>query len=341
MSHTQDRRLAVLCAIVEDYVSTREPVGSKAVTERHHLGVSPATVRNDMAILEEAGLLVQPHTSAGRIPTDAGYRAFVDSLDEIKPLSAPERAAFQKTLMEAVDLDDVIARAARLLSHLTNQVAVLQYPSLRQSNLRHIELVALRPRLFMLVLITNTGRVEQRTVKSADEIGEDDLHLISAALNSCLTGVPISRLRARRDLVAEKLEFRLRAATGEFTDTIVEVLEAESEERVVVSGTGNLSRYDVDFSASISPVLDALEEQIVLLKLMAFREKGVSVRIGSENSSTELSETSLVTAGYSNGADGEVARVGVIGPTRMNYPAAMSGVLAISQYLTEILQSHR
>ena len=139
----EERKLAVLRAIVQDYVSTQEPVGSKSLVERYQLGVSPATVRNDMAALEEEGLIAQPHTSAGRIPTDKGYRVFVDRLSAIKPLSTAERRAITTLLEGAVDLDDVVARSVRLLAQLTRQVAIVQYPTLSRSTVRHVEMVTL------------------------------------------------------------------------------------------------------------------------------------------------------------------------------------------------------
>ena len=160
-----DRKLDVLRAIVEDYVATEEPVGSKALVERHGLGVSPATVRNDMAALEDEGYIHQPHTSAGRVPTDKGYRLFVDKLATLKPMSAAERRAIATLLDGAVDLDDVVQRSVRLLSQLTRQVAIVQYPSLSRSTVRHIELVSLTPTRVMLILILSTGRVEQRLVE--------------------------------------------------------------------------------------------------------------------------------------------------------------------------------
>jgi heat-inducible transcriptional repressor len=160
-----DRKLEVLRAIVEDFVSTTEPVGSKALAERHSLGVSPATVRNDMAALEEEGYITHPHTSAGRIPTDKGYRLFVDQLSTVKPLSPAERRAIQSFLEGAVDLDDVVRRSVRLLAQLTRQVAVVQYPSLSRSAVRHLEIVHLAPHRLLLVLITDTGRVEQRLLE--------------------------------------------------------------------------------------------------------------------------------------------------------------------------------
>ena len=135
------RRLEILRAIVDEYVATQEPVGSKALAENHNLGVSPATIRNEMAVLEEEGLITQPHTSAGRIPTDLGYRMFVDQLSTVKPLSAPERRAIETFLEGALDLDDVVMRTVKLLADVTKQVAVVQYPSLVKSRVRHVELV--------------------------------------------------------------------------------------------------------------------------------------------------------------------------------------------------------
>ena len=132
-----DRKLDVLRAIVEDFVSTNEPVGSKSLVEKHHLGVSPATIRNDMAALEEDGYIAQPHTSAGRVPTDKGYRLFVDRLSSVKPLSPAEKRAIAAFLEGSLDLDDVVMRTVRLLAQVTRQVAVVQYPSLTRSAVRH------------------------------------------------------------------------------------------------------------------------------------------------------------------------------------------------------------
>ena len=161
----EDRKLAVLRAIVEDYIQTNEPVGSKALADRHKLGVSSATIRNDMAALEEEGLISAPHTSAGRIPTDAGYRVFVDKLNTIKPLSPGERKAIQTFLDQAVDLDDVMGRTVRLLAQLTKQVALVQYPSLGRSSIRHIELVNAGEFRLLLIVIADTGRIEQRVIE--------------------------------------------------------------------------------------------------------------------------------------------------------------------------------
>src|SRR5262245_59772030 len=188
----EERRLAVLRAIVEDYVATEEPVGSKTLVERHGLGVSPATVRNDMAALEDEGYITQPHTSAGRVPTDKGYRLFVDRLTTVKPMSAAEKRAIASLLDGAVDLDDVVQRSVRLLAQLTRQVAVVQYPTLSRSTVRHVELVALAANRLLVVLILSTGRVEQRLVELADDLPDDALVDLRRRVNVAAVGSVIS-----------------------------------------------------------------------------------------------------------------------------------------------------
>src|SRR5947207_7122289 len=183
-----DRKLEVLRAIVEDYVETQEPVGSKALVERHQLGVSPATVRNDMAVLEEEGYIHQPHTSAGRVPTDRGYRLFVDKLSRVKPLTPAERRAIERFLLGAVDLDDVVHRTVRLLAQLTRQVAVVQYPVLSRSTVRHLELVPISTTRLMVVMIAENGRVDQRIVELPGPVPADDVTELRRLINDKLVG---------------------------------------------------------------------------------------------------------------------------------------------------------
>ncbi|EFW26208.1 heat-inducible transcriptional repressor HrcA, partial [Actinomyces sp. oral taxon 171] len=192
-----DRRLKVLSAIVTDYVRTREPVGSKALVERYRLGVSPATIRNDMAALEDEGYIHQPHTSAGRVPTQKGYRLFVDEVARVKPLSAPERAAITALLSGAVDLEQVVARTVRALAQLTGQLAVVEYPSLRYAALQHLELVALGPERILLVIITDTGRVDQRTVTLRSRGSLSSHHDGGFDITDVVDPLVLERLRTR------------------------------------------------------------------------------------------------------------------------------------------------
>ncbi|PZG33730.1 heat-inducible transcriptional repressor HrcA [Spongiactinospora gelatinilytica] len=331
-----DRKLAVLRAIVEDYVSTNEPVGSKALTERHNLGVSPATVRNDMAALEELGYITQPHTSAGRVPTDKGYRLFVDRLSQVKPLSAAERRAIETFLAGAVDLDDVVTRTVRLLAQLTRQVAVVQYPALSHSTVRHIELVPLTERRVMMVLITNTGRVEQRVIELPDVIDDSRIAHMRAVLNACLDGCGLAQVPDTVADLPDRVPVEDRSSMVTILSVLLETLVERHDERLVIAGAANLAA--ADFTIGLREVLEALEEQVVLIRLLGETTdtSAITVRIGSENPYTGLRGTSIVAAGYGSG-DKQLARLGVLGPTRMDYPVTIGAVRAVARYVSQIL----
>lgn len=336
--NADQRRIEILRAIVADYVSTNEPVGSKALVDRHNLGVSSATVRNDMAALEEEGLIVQPHTSAGRIPTDAGYRLFVDRLHEIKPLTTAERRAIQAFLEGALDLDDVMRRSVRLLAQLTQQVAVVQYPTLARSTVRHVEVVTITPARLMLVLITDTGRVDQRMVDLGDVIGDDDVSRLRGVLNHAMTEKRLADASAAVAELPEQSPPELRDTMTRVSSVLIESLVEHPEERMVLGGTPNLTRNVADFPNSLRQVMEALEEQVVVLKLLAASRDAstVTVRIGMENEAEEMQTTSVVSTGY--GTHGMVlGGMGVVGPTRMDYPGTMAAVRAVAAYVGEIL----
>ncbi len=338
---SQERRLAVLGAIVHDYVHSSEPVGSKALLERHQFGVSAATIRNDMAALEEDGLIVAPHTSAGRVPTDAGYRLFVDRLSQIKPMSRAEQAAIAEFLGGAVDLDDVVDRTVRLLAGLTRTVAVMQYPSLTRSSVRHIELVPLGGTRLMLVLITTTGRVEQRVLDLGVDVEGDGEFVtrLRAGLNSGADGHTLAEAASGLRDLGEQFRPEERDAVRRVVTTLAEVLIEEREERVVLAGTGNLARLPGDFPRSLEPVLDALEQHVVLLKLLSTAAAGgehIAVRIGHENPYADLQSTSMVTTSYGTGGQ-IVGGLGIVGPTRMDYGASMAAVRTVAAYVSALL----
>ena len=336
----EERRLAVLRAIVEDYVATEEPVGSKALVERHRLGVSPATVRNDMAALEDEGYITQPHTSAGRVPTDKGYRLFVDRLTTVKPMSAAEKRAVSTFLDGAVDLDDVVQRSVRVLSQLTRQVAVVQYPTLSRSTVRHVELVALAPRRLLAVLILSTGRVEQRLVELGADLDDDALADLRVRVNTVVTGAVIAdAVTALRTRAAEPPRRTIAPYVGPVVEALADAMsDHRSDERIAVGGAANLARYGDSFDSAVRPLLEALEEHVVLLKLLGEATSGgmVTVRIGHEGPYEQLSATSVVATGYGP-QDDALATLGVVGPTRMDYPGTMTAVRAVARYVSRIL----
>jgi heat-inducible transcriptional repressor len=335
--NAEERRFAVLRAIVADFVRTEEPVGSKMIVDRHNLGVSSATVRNDMAVLEDEGLIAQPHTSAGRVPTDKGYRHFVNRLTQVKPLSAAERRAVEAFLDGAVDLDDVLRRSVRLLAQLTRQVAVVQYPTLTRSTVRHLELVALTPARLMLVLITDSGRVDQRVVDLGEVLSDADVAGLRSLLNGALVGCPLAAASAAVADLPVTVAGELRGVVTTLSTVLIETLVEHPEERLVLGGTANLTRNAADFPGTLRQVLEALEEQVVVLKLLAAAQDPgtVTVRIGEENEAEEMRATSVVSIGY--GLSTVLGGMGVVGPTRMDYPGTIAAVHAVARYVGEIL----
>ncbi len=329
----ESRQLEILRAIVEEYVATEEPVGSKSIAERHKLGVSAATIRNEMAVLEEEGFITQPHTSAGRIPTDKGYRLFVDRIATVKPLSSPERRAIETFLAGANDLDDVIMRTVRLLAQVTKQVAVVQYPSLTRSRVKHIELVLLTPTRLMMVLITNTGRVEQRVLELPYEMNEALMTDLRLKLNNAVTGRTMSDVATQLETILASYSPRERTSVALIISNLIEMAIEKPEERVVIAGTANIARSTNESNDEIRGILEALEEQVVLLRLLSDASESMNVRIGNEQSEKGLKTTSLVSMSYGSA----LGALGVIGPTRMDYSSSMSAVNAVARYVGRFL----
>ena len=330
------RRMQVLQAIVEDYVASREPVGSKALVERHSLGVSSATVRNDMADLEDEGLIAAPHTSSGRIPTDKGYRYFVDRISEVRPLSGAERRAVRTLLDNSDDMDEIMAGTVQVLSQLTRQVAVIQYPQLDSSVIRRVEFVLLSEQRLLAVMILSTGRVDQRVVYLNEPIDQPALDVLAQVFMTYLDNVSPYYLQQALQEMEAVIPHEHQGLAASLGNALQLLAEAGHQDRILLAGTANLARSPQDFSHSIGPILEALEEQVVLLKLLTEMEQdahGLSVRIGDENFGS-LGDTSVVAAGY---GPGDAAKIGVVGPTRMDYPSTMSAVRAIARYLSRIL----
>ena len=340
-----ERSLAVLHAIVGDFVASNEPVGSKSIVERHSFGVSAATIRNDMALLEEDELIAQPHTSSGRVPTDKGYRLYVDTLAKIRPLSAAQRSAIERFLGESSDLDDVMARTVRLLAQLTNQVAVVQYPSLRSTAVRHIDLVALGESRVLSVLILGTGVVEQQTASlPAAQVTEAWVSGLRERIAGAVVGRDVdTAVAAIADLAATADEW---AGSGEpelihrVLGVVSEQLRANRSDRIAVAGAANLTRPG-EFTGSLPTMLAAIEEQVTLLRLfdeLVQDEREIAASIGRENEPYGLSDAAVIATSYERGGD---SRLGVLGPMRMDYAGNISTVRAVARYLNKLLGEDR
>ncbi|MFM1779367.1 MAG: heat-inducible transcriptional repressor HrcA [Actinomycetota bacterium] len=336
-----ERPLEVLRAIVQDFVSSNQPVGSKSLLERHPLGVSAATIRNDMALLEDEQLITAPHTSSGRIPTEKGYRLFVDRLAEVKPLSGAEKVAIESFLESANDLDETVEKTARALSNLTNALAVVQYPSLGKSAVRHVELIRISELRILLMLILDSGRIQQLMIESKAEIEEELLQELRGRLNGMLAGLHLSEVKAKLSQIEEEFAPDRRVFVSEVIRSLLSLVDENRQEKIVLSGASNLVRHDADFSGELSKVLELIEEQVVLLKLideLHADQHGVGLRIGSELGLDGVENASLLVTGYENRGT-EVARLGVLGPTRMDYSSNISAVRAVARYLSKILET--
>jgi heat-inducible transcriptional repressor len=332
-----DRKLDILRAIVTDYVSSQEPVGSRALVERHNLGVSPATVRNDMAVLEEEGYITQPHTSAGRIPTDKGYRLFVDRLGAVKPLTIAERRAIQTFMAGAVDVDDVVRRTVRLLAQITQQVAIVQYPVLSSATVRLVEVLILNPGRGLVILVNSAGRVDQRPIDFG-AVTDGQLADLRGRLNAAVVGLSTSAAVDKLSIMLDDLPPELQAPGAAVIACLLDLITADPSTRVVVGGVPNLTRFGDQFETTVKPVLEALEEQVVLLRLLgeAGGASDVTVRIGHENPYEPLQSTSVVASAYVSGDD-LLASMGIVGPTRMDYPSTISSVRAVARYVGRFL----
>lgn len=334
------RSLEVLRVIVSDYVASREPVGSKTIAQRHSFGVSSATIRNDMAQLEEAELIEAPHTSSGRVPTDKGYRVFVDHLAERRSMTTAQRRAIHSFLAGAGDLDEMLERSVRTLARLTGSVAIARYPSLDQASIRHLEFVRLGERRILTVLVTDSGRVEQRIGEARAPVSDDLLTIIRDRLGERILGRTVPEAIGSLRDVSDAIPPADAELLAPIVANLIEQLAASRQERVIVAGAANLARSEADFPSSILPVLEAIEEQVVMLRLLSELEgDGAEVRIGREHTQTGLVETSVLSAGYQ--ADGAASRLGVLGPTRMDYSGNMAAVRAVARYLSRALDEGR
>jgi len=333
-----ERGLQVLRAIVKDYVETHEPVGSRSIVDRYSFGVSAATIRNDMALLEDEELITAPHTSSGRVPTDKGYRVFVDHLAQLRPLSVAQRTAIESFLTAPTDLDDLMVRTVRVLTQLTGQVALAQYPSFARAHITHLELVALAPNRMLIVLVTDAGGVSQRLTPLPVDVDDADTALLRARLSALITGQAVSDAAERLQNLIAGDEQPKDTALRTIAAVVTEELGEFRQERLVMAGAATLARREQDFRGSIHPILEAIEEQVTLLRLMGEMvtdEHGLGASIGTENEPFGLGEASIVASNYA--APSGTARVGVMGPTRMDYPSNLAAARAVARYLSRML----
>ena len=318
------RKKQILKAIIGDYIRTAEPVGSKALTEGHELPFSSATIRNEMSELEEMGYLEKPHTSAGRIPSPQGYRLYVDELME-KPgeTADDDGAALQQTVLAKVrELDHLVQEAGRLLTSLTNYASVAITPALAQISIRQFEIIAVDKMNFVIVVVTDSGTVKNKMVRTVSEVTKDEAELLTYVLNQTLTGLPLSNITAERfDIVRRAAG--LTALLAPVAEYIAELIAELSDQKVYLDGTSDGASKLLRFpeyrdTKKAQTLLDYMEDDSRHLLPATRKIDGIQFFIGPENGENPLSETSAIYAKYDIGKIGQGA-IGIVGPTRMDY----------------------
>jgi heat-inducible transcriptional repressor len=341
------RNLAVLRAIIEDFIATNEPVASKSLVERHNFGVSSATIRNDMAALEEEGYIAAPHTSSGRIPTDKGYRVFVDQLIqaeaesvEIRKNFSELRKLFSKTLDQLTDLDERLETSAQMLAKATGEAAVIQYPNLNSVLVRAIELVKVSSNRALVILITESERIQQHLVVFPVDVTDGQLQQLRGKVNAVAVGVLIDDLPAILKKTLETVSSADKAILQRIVDGVLLLIDSNRQDKLAYAGTTNLVRNEDQFGGGLPSLLETLDEQKDLFaflnnwKLDSTQPRAI---IGSENSVVELTNSSLLLSSYHNQGE-EVAKVALVGPTRMNYSKNLAAVLALAHLLSKDIE---
>ena len=337
-----DRMRKVLGAIVEGYIHTAEPVGSKAIVGKLGLNLSPATIRNVMSDLEVLGLLYQPHTSAGRIPTEKGFRFYVDYVLDVHELEEEEREWIRtKYLGYQTEVEDLLRETSRILSSSSHYLAVVWAPKVSFIVLQHIEFVKLKKHVVLAILINPTGLVYHRVVEVEEDFSQSELDHLSDYMNSFLTGLTLQQARER---LVEQMRNEKSVYDHLFEQALRlgrKALSPTDETDVFIEGRTNII-HEPEFT-NISIMTDlfrAFEEKATLVKLLdkCINPQGVRIAIGSESEVQEMETCSLVTSTY--GYKGEVlGALGVVGPRRMNYSRVIPLVDYTAKLLTEILET--
>jgi len=335
-NYLTERSQKILEAIIEEYIATAQPVGSKVLTRTLGIKLSPASVRNVMAELEELGYLASPHTSAGRIPTEKGYRFYVDSLLRVSDLDVRQKDQIeQKYRQQGLQMADMLREASRTLSTVCHYTGLVMVPRLKTTIFRHIEFVKLSPRQVLAVFVTQSGLVQNKLIEVDEDLHPRDLEKITNYLNQAMTGLSIQEVRTRiiTEMAEEKALFDHLLRRAFVLSSAA--LDDESTGDIIIEGTSHfLEQPEFADLPRMKRIVQTFEQKSILVDLLdrGLEAKGVQVIIGSETEYTELADCSLITAAYS-GKRGTLGTLGVIGPYRMPY----STIIPIVDYTANLI----
>ncbi|MFB4164868.1 heat-inducible transcriptional repressor HrcA [Alteribacillus sp. JSM 102045] len=333
-----NRQLFILQAIIDNYIQSAEPVGSRSISKRDGISYSPATIRNEMADLEELGFLEKPHSSAGRIPSEKGYRHYVDHLLLPHRLSKKEiqnvRSLFAEKVLEA---EQVVEQSATILSELTSYASIVLGPEIFESKVKHVQIIPLSTQAAVAILVTDTGHVENHTVTLPDSLNTGDLEKIANILNDRLEGVPLYKLQEK---INREVAGLLKQHVSSFHDALrftEETLQKSKQEKVFYGGKTNLlSQPEFKDIEKVKMIFELLEQDHTVHELLKPEQDGLVIRIGQENDNEAFEDCSIISATYSY--DGKpVGTIGIVGPTRMEYPRVIGLIEHLSKGLSDVL----
>jgi heat-inducible transcriptional repressor len=342
--HLSEREKAILRYVIHQFILTASPVGSRNISKRYGLGLSPATIRNIMADLEESGFLGHPHTSAGRVPTDKGYRYYVDSLMEPPLLSESEKRYIRKKIKEATtDTEETLKITSSILSEITDLLACVTYPKFENSVLHKIQIVRVSSNRILVILTITSGLIRTITFEIDNKIKSEKIEAVQKALNQRLAGLTFKEIRNTfRDRLKDYLKEDLKPIIRLFIDSADKIFtDFKSIEKSVITGAKNiLKQPEFESHDSFQSIIELIEEREVIVHIMdeklVSEKKDFTISIGSELNDEKLSAYSLVAKEYSIG--GAKGTVGIIGPKRMQYSKAVAAVIYIAQQLQRELQ---
>ncbi len=338
---TENRKRKLLQALIYHYVRTGKPVGSQVIVDKYNFGLSSATIRNLLVDLEKEGYLIQPHTSAGRSPTDKGYRFYVDSLLEVQSLAANDEEKIRKEYaMRTKELEDLMISTSHMLSSLSKHTGVVLSPRLDKSLLRRLQLIPLGTEQILVVVVSQSGLIRHRVVTMKRPLPPESLTVISDTLNDRLQGMPLSEVRTQilhHIEVAQREHIEAFALAKDLMRDAFDLGDVGAE--VYVGGRENLFRIpeDNDFG-QLTGLMKIVEQKNLLTQVLerAMKKEGLSVKIGAENNQQELRGVSLVSSTYKMG-DATVGVLGIMGPRRMEYGRMIALVEGVTKIVNQML----
>lgn len=334
-----ERKRKILEAIVHDYIQTGDPVGSRTISKKYDLGVSSATIRNDMADLEDLGLIMQPHTSAGRIPSDKGYRLYVDNLMQCPDIAPDVQQFIAEVINNKFDkIDKLLEETAKLISAVTHYATIASPPTINQTKIKHLQLVPVDDRSVALVVVTDTNIVRHYVIRTKKLIDYSLCGILTNIINESLIGTSLDELSVDKLRILEERMFGYKDISVDLMNAIIDTLEMEDVPNIFTRGMTNiLSFQEFNDIEKAKKLLEVLEQKPYLVKMLKAKPtKEVSISIGEENGLEPMSECSVITTSYDIG-EYNLGTIGIIGPKRMNYGEVVSLLDHISYHIQNML----